>query len=493
MNFITLVGRIIKRCSSMACTVHAEPGFLTSVVQVWVLSATQNAWRPGVQTAALETILYLLAPILVDIQNHPERHAQLVEASGGSLGDFAALVAHLISHMANDDMKKSIHFMKTALGTIFVTIYATQTLHSQFPRLLLEQGIVRTLVTTLRHLHSRSPHGDQALPAGFDTALAYMIYIIQALDAGLFQVLAYFLENPRVVGVEKLRDFFVKTLGCSLAFRSLLIPLRSSLASVHINVAPDSPNWDTWSFFLAATDELMPLVQTHDSRDRVSMRACDNVECVRVSRKTDFKSCSGCESVHYCSRNCQRSDWKRGHSKHCAAIRIHSIKDPETVSHRDLSFFPTMVEDMHTTTPASILLAKLVVMHRKLNTEHFTTFQYINGEFKVQTEPATRNEPGFKFGRDFFGPIWDDQLSRVAASGGRMLLHVFVANEGPGKCVGRILPLRMRNGALRAGLEVLSREVPPGMERPRDFKRHPGFVLRVEALARLTCRQGEFH
>jgi tetratricopeptide (TPR) repeat protein len=42
-------------------------------------------------------------------------------------------------------------------------------------------------------------------------------------------------------------------------------------------------------------------------------------EPMRENGQVSFKKCSRCKTVHYCSIGCQKSDWKKGHSKVCVA------------------------------------------------------------------------------------------------------------------------------------------------------------------------------
>ena len=47
----------------------------------------------------------------------------------------------------------------------------------------------------------------------------------------------------------------------------------------------------------------------------LKMRECMNCKIKGLK----FKHCSACKSVHYCSRECQKSDWKR-HKKECKKV-----------------------------------------------------------------------------------------------------------------------------------------------------------------------------
>ncbi|EJD32517.1 hypothetical protein AURDEDRAFT_178404, partial [Auricularia subglabra TFB-10046 SS5] len=54
-----------------------------------------------------------------------------------------------------------------------------------------------------------------------------------------------------------------------------------------------------------------------------------------------FRACGGCVLVRYCSPECQRNDWKRGHKKACTQFReILAVANPATM---DLEQFRRVV------------------------------------------------------------------------------------------------------------------------------------------------------
>ena len=49
---------------------------------------------------------------------------------------------------------------------------------------------------------------------------------------------------------------------------------------------------------------------------------CGNATCNKFNKKKDFKLCSNCETVYYCSKHCQKYDWNRfQHKLICQQIR----------------------------------------------------------------------------------------------------------------------------------------------------------------------------
>jgi hypothetical protein len=47
---------------------------------------------------------------------------------------------------------------------------------------------------------------------------------------------------------------------------------------------------------------------------------CGNLNCTKYSTKGDFKLCSACKNVSYCSRKCSKIHWKNKHKVFCNAV-----------------------------------------------------------------------------------------------------------------------------------------------------------------------------
>ncbi|KAJ7615447.1 hypothetical protein FB45DRAFT_1008367 [Roridomyces roridus] len=226
---------------------------------------------------------------------------------------------------------------------------------------------------------------------------------------------------------------------------------------------------------------MMTALRIHESADRIPTGACDNVECARISFKTEFRCCSGCESVNYCSVDCQRLDWRRGHRNTCRAIRLHSLQNPGPLTCRDRSFLRTLMDCAYTANLMAILLTELLLLHQNgPDNQWMTIMRFVEGKFSVECivmqDFTTRRQI------EFLGPVVEDQLSRATASGGRNHLHAFIFSDAPDRPVGCLSPLRAHDGALHAGLVDLARQVPPGVNSMEDLEKVPGMLEKVQAL-----------
>ncbi|KAK6969684.1 hypothetical protein R3P38DRAFT_2814064 [Favolaschia claudopus] len=87
-------------------------------------------------------------------------------------------------------------------------------------------------------------------------------------------------------------------------------------------VAPASPHQSNiqveWATFSTTLHRRLEIYHGLQSDGPISRWACDNVLCSHIQPKSDFKRCSGCQEVLYCSTQCQQIDWQRGHRRYCA-------------------------------------------------------------------------------------------------------------------------------------------------------------------------------
>ena len=58
-----------------------------------------------------------------------------------------------------------------------------------------------------------------------------------------------------------------------------------------------------------------------------------------------YKKCTGCKAVSYCSRNCQKNDWKSRHKKSCLSVKRKQSKGPPPKITNDLNLIEAM--NMH--------------------------------------------------------------------------------------------------------------------------------------------------
>lgn len=53
---------------------------------------------------------------------------------------------------------------------------------------------------------------------------------------------------------------------------------------------------------------------------------CGNKACTKKVKETDLKACGGCRTKKYCSKDCQKADWKE-HKAACTVSKRGKAKD----------------------------------------------------------------------------------------------------------------------------------------------------------------------
>ncbi|KAJ7492916.1 hypothetical protein B0H11DRAFT_2006628 [Mycena galericulata] len=495
---ILQVFRILHSDRETAKIINEAPGIRVLVARVWALLARPDEWAPGIRTSGFETICHFLRWGM-DVSNM-RHHEDLIEGSGGTMADLASLVVKFVTYLASDHRKKSIFFLDNALAFID----QTELLRKEFLVALLSHGIVRALVTVIRQLSTADgPMADQALDPAFRMLTIKMltppghVWLIEALDAGFLALFATCLLNPKLISEARWKESITANLSRHLIYRSVLLQVGVSLAGVTLLLdnsasrgSPNSPLWKAWDEINKVLLGQLPLLKYYDSPEYTAMRACDNTECGKISSKADFRSCSVCQNACYCSVECQRLDWRRGHRKLCAKIRSHGLMNPDPTNARDRSFLRALLHKEYETRIHDVLLCELAFMAQHPGAPFHTAFDYVEGRgtFGITCGAATNSAAA----RALLGPLWEDVLSRANASGGRMRLHLLGVGEGSRRR-WRVIPLRTRGATQWRGLVRLAQEIPRGTT-DAQLRHFPQVSARLHALIRETRTPGaEIH
>ncbi|KAH8114136.1 hypothetical protein DFH11DRAFT_1596001 [Phellopilus nigrolimitatus] len=68
--------------------------------------------------------------------------------------------------------------------------------------------------------------------------------------------------------------------------------------------------FDSWYAFEEALVDRLLVRRLYTSQVHKDMAICQNPSCDKKGERTTFKKCAGCMDVLYCSRKCQKVDWK---------------------------------------------------------------------------------------------------------------------------------------------------------------------------------------
>ncbi|KAJ7884276.1 hypothetical protein B0H13DRAFT_2537465 [Mycena leptocephala] len=200
-----------------------------------------------------------------------------------------------------------------------------------------------------------------------------------------------------------------------------------------------------WKLFRSLAEERVLLWKFWSSAAYVSQKACDNMDCGHIGKKADFKSCTCCHTVFYCSRRCQCLD---GNETTAGDAPSTEYRDP--LSSRNISFLQAVLHHDYEAHKETVLRFQLTFMRDHLSESIVTIFDYTTGVVRISVElmnPASSLMP------NYLGVNCLEHVPRALRSAGRMQLHLVALPDGSGVMSKfRMFPLRSNNSLLYDGV-----------------------------------------
>ncbi|KAJ7920545.1 hypothetical protein B0H13DRAFT_2421808 [Mycena leptocephala] len=297
---------------------------------------------------------------------------------------------------------------------------------------------------------------EDLLNAGSYQAMA------DAIAAGLLR--AIIRASVACDGVEDLEEtalwrLLYKLLPAATVYRTVLSQLESQLPGIEdiINeqAFQTSRMFRNWEYFVDMAQDRIDLMNELKSEEHVSLKACDNMNCGVIQAKEEFRRCSHCQRVFYCSTACQRLDWVTGgHRDMCHYICVTRLKNP--ISTRDLTFMRFLVANDTSEVNHKGLRSCLSVMRKHPGDSVLHTVDYTHGHPKQYIGPL-----GKERARDKHGDVcWDEHIARAARSDGRMELHLMRVWDG-NRTRRWMFPRRSHCSTLQHGLIRILNDIHP--------------------------------
>ncbi|KAF7373735.1 MYND-type domain-containing protein [Mycena sanguinolenta] len=271
--------------------------------------------------------------------------------------------------------------------------------------------------------------GD-ALGAGLLQAIVYTIVICKNMDEGCLKTSPLF-------------SLVANTLPTSTVYHTVVSQLEEPL--LHIQFLElftpsfkKSPIYIPWKMFENLAEERIQIMKRIESKEEYSRKACYSLQCGVIEKKIEFRRCAQCLYAYYCSKECQKQDWKHGgHRQACPSIRDFRLRTQD-LSPRNLSFMRAVLhqENEHWTTAAlkgkgvdislPPLALRLVHMEKYPLDPPVVVFDHTGNSLRTTVVTATEERA-----RDVDGDVlWDEHIARVKRSGGRMELHLLIVRDG---------------------------------------------------------------
>ncbi|KAF7293102.1 MYND-type domain-containing protein [Mycena indigotica] len=353
---------------------------------------------------------------------------------------------------------------------------------------LQSEGIVAALTTICCSLSAATPADGmraELLHDGLSLLVRVLngpwqqvgVRIAQCIKAGLFVVLRTVARWLSPANTNLLIELFRETLPPLLPLRPVAAVLHEALLKVHdmdsALYIPSPELLRVWNRLKEQGISRTVVFSAYKDRSsETALVACSNLDCCNIWERHAMKRCGGCRHRLYCSRSCQRQDWRYGnHRLDCAKLAIPDSLD--MLSHyADREFTIALLNhdyEVQRSAIAPLLLKGLLnLMSNNLNTELAIRWVYRYEDFYANNEgfllasatilPLDRTPYA-----GFYGAPGSGTPMRRAFDAGRVMLHMLdLRVPYPVYSLdvrSYALPLRSATGKLFTGLHRLAVDI----------------------------------
>ncbi|KAJ7440789.1 hypothetical protein B0H11DRAFT_2252609 [Mycena galericulata] len=422
----------------------SSTGLQALAVRAWVCALSSGDLTR--QLAGLAVVLPFLSRVRADVH-------EMAEGAGGTLDELAALVMITFGIIAADgdaslserqveDLDDLLLILRNADGvTDLGNPDYEGTKHLCLA--LISQGFVGTLTLTARSL-GHTPAAEVGAVIQKCMELMAAIFITQpgyrelrvAVQHGLLHVILAFGKRELSGGVWPVLYYLLtEIVSPSTVYYHVLADLETAYFAVTDGGRAPSFCYpelsEAWSSFSQTLIARLDVLRAFDSKDYISLAACDNVE-----EKKSFRRCSGCRHLFYCSRKCQTLDWRRGHRNSCALYRTRNNNVNLTYTSRERAFMRALVHHDYKVARTHICSQLVSIWATQPDETCFTIFDYRFPAVRIKVHTMDAALAGGAQDR-----YWVDFVERASRSSGRMSLDIVLLREGS-RARDWIIPLR---------------------------------------------------
>nr|GAT56948.1 predicted protein [Mycena chlorophos] len=338
---------------------------------IW--SRLLDAWRLELtRDVALmaRSIAFIIETSSVEFEGYTQ-FDKLVTGAGGAQELAATCAAHLELVLRDAQSPLLAKSWKKIMFAIPLITGSAKNAKSpyfyQFMCTMDQTGLVTRVTASFWALqHSQTPWGDPLIrdvPAACFGSLFQLLallpyraasQLVTALQQGLLDLLFVYdatdssARNDTSVGI--LEKFIGKFLPGYAIFGSVVSQFRKSVAKMSQSRFHNQHVQDMWEELLdlySSRGKTLDVVQTFL---REFPRACAYIGCHNIYQKHQMQFCSGCQTALYCSRTCQKLDWRSGHRETCVHWRNMYTGMRQLFKHKmDLIFFEHLVYQAYLT------------------------------------------------------------------------------------------------------------------------------------------------
>ncbi|KAJ7648211.1 hypothetical protein DFH06DRAFT_573840 [Mycena polygramma] len=475
-GFLFFYGYLRENTRALALVLKT-PGVRTLATRAWKVILQRPIPEVTNDQAPLVQLAYFLTESMQ--LRKPENMLEVLDGAGGSWDELAEMIALYIKVSAprrNTSLSESgTHCM----GAILFLLEEIDDSGGPITATLIAHGLVSSLTAVVYGLSEASAANTVGiLGKTFDVLRqklkfhpwqrtipdALAAHILSAsICCGIREIECETAVRPAMAEiVDGMIELLRVTLPSSMVYYPVVSEMKIALQTVvdhrlvqHPNFAK-SPIYEAWLDFRAFVDKRISVAKQWESAECVSRLACDNLGCGDIRPKREFKSCGQCHRAFYCSAECQKIDWQEGaHRERCASIRSFSLRHPEILSTRNLSFLRALVRSDYEAHKVEILHRQVACVRAHPVDQIVTRLNYTAGHVRISVEAIPTKLSAADIYRGVDG---DEYFARAMQSAGHMELLLVLVQEGT-EITSRMFTLRSKTPVLYNGVRRLAAEI----------------------------------
>ncbi|KAF7307847.1 hypothetical protein MKEN_01145000 [Mycena kentingensis (nom. inval.)] len=242
---------------------------------------------------------------------------------------------------------------------------------------------------------------------------AYPSRIVDFLQNGLLEEFIVWTGTPDIVdGIyRELEDILLNVLVPAASYHSALMLMEEIKSAREAELADarflTSRVFPTWQRFWEIVGQRSELRRAWNDRE-ASLASCDNLKCGTMQPKSSFRRCGGCLTQKYCSKKCQKADWKDGqHRSTCATYQDLREDLCEIFGKKDLAFFRFIVSSQYAAARERIEEEQRALL---LQSSHVPVAVFFDSKSSFQLVPLVEEEIVRLLPHD---PTLEDKISRA--------------------------------------------------------------------------------
>ncbi|KAJ7088233.1 hypothetical protein C8R43DRAFT_1244816 [Mycena crocata] len=387
---------------------------------------------------------------------------EYAEGAGGTVRDLASLIVESITVLVPNGKPsiagQSLKFIWAIVTFVNVAaIDDTDDPMTSFRVALWETGFVESLTKVMHNVaENKDTMAKETVVTCswlLGTAFAYPGLVEEALRAGLLPALLRCVLLPK----DRIEDI-VNGILQNLLNYGVVRRIEGALPDTEAMIGSPLAKSQTWVDFIGLARKRISI-----SKALSDCIACDNMTCAVMSPdKTIFKRCI-CNN-HYCSKACQKADWRAGHRTVCRSLIA-------TLHRRESVFIRAIVHNDYELLKADTIYPEQVrFMAQFPNDVFFTLFDYTDTRRLV---PRCKVDSVEKLESEM-REAWFDLLLGTRDGEGPMELHVVKDDLGD-----LMVPLRTNSSAVHDGMRSIAASLPPAITAQIDS---PALLAAVRAV-----------